>query len=88
MRFYEYRLSPVIYGKQKPDLCYSRASNRYTLYDDTMQPRVEIACVFWGDKGWTFTGIVQAGILDEFANHKQAMFAAFSRYTQQRTKQA
>jgi hypothetical protein len=80
MRTYEYRLSARIYGRHKPDLCYTKANNQYTLYDDTVQPRIEIARVFWGDKGWTFSGLMNATILDSFGNAKHAMFAAFSRY--------
>jgi hypothetical protein len=82
MRLYQYHLSASIYGTDKPDLCYSRAGNQYTLYDDTAQPRTEIARVFFGDNGWTFTGLVRARELDRFANYKQAMFVAFSQYTQ------
>jgi hypothetical protein len=82
MRLYEYQLPARIYGANKPELCYSRAGNAYTLYDDTAQPRTEIAQVFWGDTGWTYAGQVRAAFADSFANAKQAMFSAFSRYTQ------
>jgi hypothetical protein len=82
MRLYQYHLSARIYGTHKPELCYGRAKNKCLLYDDTASPRIEIARVFFGDTGWTFTGLVRARELDRFANYKQAMFVAFSQYTQ------
>jgi hypothetical protein len=82
MRLYQYHLSARIYGKNKPELCYGRAENKYLLYDDTAHPRIEIVRVFFGDTGWTFTGLVRARELDRFANYKQAMFGAFSKYIQ------
>jgi len=82
MRIYEYQLPARIYGADKPALCYGRAENKYLLYDDTAHSRIEIARVFFGDTGWTYAGRVRAGFADRFANAKQAMFSAFSRYTQ------
>jgi len=82
MRLYQYQLPARIYGTNKPELCYGRAENKYLLYDDTASPRIEIARVFFGDTGWTYAGLVRAAFSDRFANAKQAMFDAFSRYAQ------
>jgi hypothetical protein len=82
MRIYEYQLPTRIYGKDKPELCYGRAENKYLLYGDTASPRIEIARVFFGDTGWTYAGQVRAAFSDRFADAKQAMFDAFSRYAQ------
>lgn len=84
MRIYEFRLPAIAYGRNALPLCYGRAKNRRILYDDSTQPRIEIAQVFWGDKGWTYEGAVNASILDTFASAQLAMIRAFYQYANQK----
>ena len=83
MRIVEYKLPVTQFGRNPPELCYTRAKNRVELYHDTA-PRLHIATVYFGDNGWIYTphtDKLRAPYLgDTFVGWRQAMSVAFHAY--------